>query len=45
MKVVLDISEKEIKRLNEAVDFIEDVENVDEYEIEMAIHTLIDVCM
>lgn len=45
MKIVLDISKKEIEKLNEAIGFSSNIEDIDEDEIEMAIHTLIDVCM
>lgn len=46
MQVMLDVSEKEIQRLHELVGIPEEpssVEYVDEAEIAMAIHTLIEV--
>ena len=45
MKIIIDIKDKEIKRLQEAVGFPTDVENVDSDEVAWAIHTLIDACM
>lgn len=42
MKIVIELTEKEIKKLEVALSTsIED----DEYEAEQAIHTLIEVCM
>lgn len=45
MKVVLEISEQEIEKLNKAVGFPEDTKNAEPEEVGQAIHTLIDVCM
>lgn len=44
MTVIMDVSEKEIKRLKETVGFPIDVENADSDEVATAIHTLIEVC-
>lgn len=44
MIVVIDVSEKEIKKLEESVGFPADIENTDSDEVAMAIHTLIEVC-
>lgn len=46
MQVMLDVSEKEIQRLHELVGIPEEsspVEYIDEAEVAMAIHTLIEV--
>lgn len=46
MRIVINISEEEIKKLNEAVGGIpEDIQKVTKDDIIVAIHTLIDVCM
>lgn len=44
MIVIVDVSEMEIKRLNELIGFPSDVENADSDEVATAIHTLIEVC-
>lgn len=44
MIVIMDISEKEIEVLKEALGFPDDVKNTDSDEVDQAIHTLIDVC-
>lgn len=44
MIVIVDVSETEIKRLNELVGFPSDAETADSDEVATAIHTLIEVC-
>lgn len=44
MICIMDVSEKEIKKLKEAVGFPDDVENADSDEVIEAVHTLIEVC-
>lgn len=43
MRIMLDISEQEIKRLHELVEIPSSIESVDEAEVALAIHTLIEV--
>ena len=45
MKIVLDLSEKEIQKISEAVGFPTASQTAEPEEIEQAIHTLIEVCM
>ena len=45
MKIVLDLSEKEIQKISEAVGFPSDPQTAKPEEVEQAIHTLIEVCM
>lgn len=45
MIVIMDVSEKEIEKLKEAVGFPDTPHNADSEEVAVAIHTLIDVCM